>query len=339
LIDFASSLAGREVIHISWVGAIHRTTPGLSAARTVSANIRVALALLRESGLAWLEDKAPGMSAALTFYAILSLIPVLIVATAVAGLGFWHKLAETEALRQIQALLGETSAKALQAAILNANKPALNSITGMIGIGAILVGASGAFIELQDALNKIWRVEPKSGSILLDAIKQRILSFGLVLGTGILLLLSLISSATLGVAQRFMGQVVSWPVFLESVDFLLSFAVITLLLAMIYKVLPDTPIAWRDVWLGAAIASLVFTISKVLILLYLGGSAVASAYGAVASPLVILAWIYYSAQIVIFGAEVTHIYANKHGSRVESPLVQRLPVERSLYPISSPHPR
>jgi membrane protein len=321
LIGFTSNLTGREVIHISQAGAFHRIKPGLSAAKTASANIKVVLVLLKESGLAWFEDRAPSMSAALTFYAILSLIPVLIVATAVAGLGFWQKMAETEALKQIQAVLGETSTKVLQTAILSANRPALGAIAGTIGIGSILVGASGAFIELQDALNRIWRVEPKSGSILLDAIKQRVLSFGLVLGTGILLLLSLVSSAALGAAQRFMGQVLSWPVFLlELVDFLLSFGVITLLLAMIYKLLPDAQIAWSDVWIGAAIASLLFTIGKVLTGLYLRGSAVASVYGAVSSPLVILAWIYYSAQIVIFGAEVTHVYANKHGSRVRRTL-------------------
>jgi membrane protein len=310
--------------------------PGLSA---VSANIKIVLALLKESCFAWLEDKAPSMSAALTFYAILSLVPVLIVATAVAGLGFWQKLAEAEALRQIQAVLGETSARVLRAAILSANRPALGAIAGTIGIGTILVGASGAFIELQDALNKIWRVEPKSRSILLDAIKQRSLSFILVLFTGFLLLLSLISSAALGAVQRFMGHVLPWPVFLlELVDFLLSFGVITLLLAMIFKVLPNTQIAWSDVWIGAAIASLLFTIGKLLIGLYLAGSAVTSTYGAVSSPLVILVWIYYSAQILIFGAEVTHVYANKHGSRAKSPPVKRFPVEEGRCHISSPHP-
>jgi membrane protein len=318
------------VIDISRAGKIYRMKPDLSAISTASANIKVVLALLKESCFAWLEDKAPGMSAALAFYAILSLIPVLIVATAVAGLGFWQKLAEAEALRQIQAVLGETSARVLRAAVLSAHRPALGAIAGTIGIGTILAGASGAFIELQDALNKIWRVEPKSGSILLDAIKQRFLSFILVLCTGFLLLLSLISSAALGAVPRLMGQVLSWPVFmLELIDFLLSFGVITLLLAMIYRLLPDAQIAWSDVWIGAAIASFLFTIGKVLIGLYLGGPAVDSTYGAVSSPLAILVWIYYSAQILIFGAEVTHVYANKHGSRAKSPPVPGLPVEGS----------
>jgi membrane protein len=276
------------------------------------------VAVLKDSCFAWLEDNVPSMSAALAFYAILSLVPFLIVATAVAGLGFWQKVAETEALRQIQAVLGETSARVLQSAILSANQPALGAIASAIGIGTILVGASGAFIELQDALNKIWRVEQKSNGVLLDAMKQRFLSFSLVLGTGFLLLLSLISSAALRVVQRFMGPVFPWPVFLlQSVDFILSVAVITLLLAMILKLLPNTQIAWNDVWIGAAIASLLFTIGKALIGSYLGGSAVSSAYGAVSAPLVVLVWIYYSAQIILFGAEITHACANRCGSRVE----------------------
>ena len=161
------------MVHISRAGEIYRMKRGLSAVKTASTNMKVVLALLKESCLAWLQDNAPSMSAALTFYAILSLIPVLIVATAVAGLGFWQKLAEAEALRQIQAVLGETSARVLQAAILSANRPALGAIASVIAVGTILVGASGAFIELQDALNKIWKVERKSEGILLGAMKQR----------------------------------------------------------------------------------------------------------------------------------------------------------------------
>jgi membrane protein len=297
---------------------------GLQEASAASENIRVVWALFKESCFAWLEDKAPSMSAALSFYAIVSLVPVLIVATAVAGLGFWQKVAEAEALQQIQAVVGETGARVIQRAILSANRPALGAIASTIGVGTILVGASGAFIELQDALNKIWRVERKSEGILLGAIRQRFLSFSLVLGTGFLLLLSLISSAALVAVERFMGHLLRWPVsLLESVDFLLSFGMITLLLAAIFRLLPDTKIAWNDVWIGAAIASLLFTIGKVLIGLYLGRSAVASAYGAVSSPLVVLVWIYYSAQIFLFGAEITHVYANKHGSRVKSARVER----------------
>jgi len=304
---------------MSRAGVIHWMKPGLSAVSTASANIKVVWALLKESGFAWLEDNAPSMGAALTFYAILSLAPVLIVATAVAGLGFWQKVAEAEVIRHIQALVGKTGARVLQDAILSANRPALGAIASTIAVGTMLVGASGAFVELHDSLNKIWRVERKSGSILLGAIRQRILSFSLVLGTGVLLLFSLVSSAALAAVKSFMGHLLPWPVFfLESVDFIFWCGVIMLLLAAIFKLLPDTEIAWTDVWIGAAIASLLFTTGKVLIGLYLAASAVGSAYGAVSAPLVVLVWIYYSAQIVLFGAEITHVYADKHGSRIKS---------------------
>jgi membrane protein len=291
----------------------------LSAISILVENMRGFLALLKESCLAWLNDKAPSMSAALAFYAILSLVPVLIVATAVAGLGFQQKLAEAEAIRQIQTVLGETGARVLQAAILSANQPAIGILASVAGVGTMLLSASGAFIELQDALNKIWRVEGNSKSILWDAIKQRFLSFSLVLGTGILLLLSLVSSAAIRAMEKSLTYLLPWPAFfLESVDFLLSFGVVTMLLASIFRLLPDKEVAWSNVWVGAAIASLLFTIGKVLIGLYLGGSAAGSAYGAVSSPLVFLVWVYSSAQIILFGAEITHTYANKYGSRAKS---------------------
>ncbi len=274
--------------------------------------MKVVWALLKESSFAWFQDNAPSMGAALTFYAILSLAPVLIVATAIAGLGFGQKVAEAEVFRHLQALVGETSARVLQAAILSANRRVPGVIASTIGVGTMLVGASGAFVELQDALNKIWRVERKSGGFLLYAIRQRFLSFSLVLGTGVLLLLALVAGAALVGAGVSMGHLLPWRVFiLESV---LSFGVITLLLALIFKLLPNTKIAWNDVWIGAAIGSLFFTTGKVLIGLYLSRSVVTSAYGAVSSPLVVLVWIYYSAQILLFGAEITHVYANKHGS-------------------------
>jgi membrane protein len=254
------------VVPISHARATRRMKPSHPTISRAAANIKVVWALLKESCFAWHQVNAPSMGAALTFYAILSLAPVLIIATAVAGLGFWQKAAEAEVLRHIQAQVSETGARVLQNAILNANRPALGVIASMISVGTALVGASGAFIELQESLNKIWRVERKSGSILLGAIRQRFLSFSLVLVTGVLLLFSLVSSAALAAVERFMGHLLPWPVsFLESVDFIFWCGVITLLLAAIFKLLPDTEIAWTDVWLGAAISSLLFTTGKVLI--------------------------------------------------------------------------
>ena len=180
-----------------------------------------------------------------------------------------------------------------------------------IGIGTLLVGASGAFVELQDALNKIWKVQGRAKSIWLLVIRQRFLSFGLVLGLGFLLLVSLVVSAALGAVGNFITPLLPWPVFmLEAVNFLLSLGVIALLLAMIFKYLPDADVAWSDVWVGAAVASLLLTTGKALIGFYLARSTVASAYGAASSLVIILTWVYYSAQIILFGAEVTQVFSH-----------------------------
>ncbi len=277
-----------------------------------------AYVLLKTSCSAWADDNAPSMGAALAFYTVFSLAPVLIVAISVAGLAFGQKAAEGEFLRQLQGLVGETGARAVQAILQSADRPALGIIASAFGIGILLVGASGAFVELQDALNKIWKVQCSSENVWLRAIRERFLSFGLVLGLGFLLLVSLVVSAALGAVGNFIAPLLPWPIFLlESVNFLLSLGVIAMLLAMIFRFLPDAEIAWRDVWVGAAVASLLLTAGKALIGLYLAKSTVASAYGAASSLVIILTWVYYSAQIVLFGAEVTQVYSHQCGSRAE----------------------
>ncbi len=284
----------------------------------VSVNLKAAYALFKEAGSAWAKDNAPSSAAALAFYTIFSLAPVLIVAIAIAGLAFGQKAAEGEFLRQLQALVGKTGARAVQAIVQSANRPALGVIATTIGIGTALAGASGAFVELQNALNRIWRVQRRSESIFWGVIRERFWSFGMVLGLGFLLLASLVVSAALGAAGNVIGPLLPWQVFLlESLNLLLSFGVIALLLAMIYKYLPDTEIAWSDVWAGAALAALLLTTGKALIGWYLARSSAAPAYGAAASLVIILTWVYYSAQILLLGAEVTHVYANKHRSRAK----------------------
>lgn len=278
--------------------------------------LKTAYALLKEAGSAWMEDNAPSLSAALAFYTILSLAPVLIIATAVAGLAFGHRAAEGEILQQLQSVVGEAGARAVQAMIQTADRPRLGIMASAIGIGTILIGATGVFVELQNALDKIWKGEQQSGGVWVGKIRQRFFSFALVLGAGALLIVSLVLSAALGVATRFMGHLHSGrEALLEAVAATLLFGVMALLLASIFKFVPGTKVAWSDVWVGAVVAALLFTISKVLIGMYLAGSAMASAYGAAASILIFLVWVYYSAQIVLLGAEVTHVYANKHGSR------------------------
>ena len=286
---------------------------------TVALNPSVAWLLFKEAGSAWFADNAPSLGAALAYYTIFSLAPVLIVVIAVAGLAFGREAAEREILRQIQALVGPAGAATIQTIIQRADQPALGIIASTLGPATVLVGASGAFLQLQDTLNQIWKVKPKSESFWLCELRKRSLSFGLVLGTGFLLLVSLAVSAGLAMVGTFMGHLLPIPAFLlESVNFLLSFAVITLLFAMIFKVLPDTEVAWGDVWIGAGVTALLFTIGKMLIGLYLGKSSVASTYGAAGSLVVVLVWVYYSAQILLLGAEFMHVYAKQHGSRVGS---------------------
>jgi membrane protein len=279
-------------------------------------SLEVAYALFKEACSGSVESHASSLGAALAFYTVFSLAPVLIVAIAVAGLVFGQKAAEGEFSRQLQDLVGATGARAIQAIIRSASRPTLGIIAGAFGIGTLLAGASGAFVELHDALNKIERVQRRSESILLGVIRERVLSFSLVLCLGFLLLMSLAVSAALGAVGNFIAPLLPWHVFLlESVNFVLSLGVIALLLAMIFKYLPDTEIAWSDAWIGAAVASLLLTTGKALIGLYLSRSTIASAYGVAASLVIILTWVYYSAQIFLLGAELTHVYSYKHGSR------------------------
>jgi membrane protein len=278
--------------------------------------IRAVWTLFRESYYAWLEDNAPSMGAALAFYSILSVAPILVVVTVVAGLGFWRETAEAEVLRHLRDMVGETSAGEIQTAILSAKQTETGVLASIISVGTILIGATGVVVELQDGLNKIWRVKQNSGGSLFVAIRQRLISFSLVMGAGVLLLLSFFSSAALEGVGGFMGQLLPWLVnSLKVGEFLVSLVGITLVLAPIYKLLPDTAIAWSDVWLGAATASLLFTIGKRIIVFYLGHYVVSSTYGALSSPLVVLVWIYYSAQILLFGSEITRTYAYQYGSR------------------------
>src|SRR5262245_5334827 len=287
------------------------------AAVMAIANPRTVWTLLKDACAAWLDDNVPTLGAALAFYTIFSVTPVLIVATAIAGLVFGREAAQGEILRQIQIFVGYPGATTIQTLIQSANRPAVGAIASALGIGAVLLGASGAFIELHNALNKIWRVSPRPESLWICVIRKRFVSFALVLCTGFLLLVSLALSAALAVVGEFVGYLLPAPASLfEFASSLLSFGIITLLFAVIFKVLPDTKIAWRDVWVGAAVTSLLFTIGKMLIGFYLGKSSLASAYGAAASLVIVLVWIYYSAQILLLGAEFTRIYANTYGSRV-----------------------
>jgi membrane protein len=281
-------------------------------------------ALFRQAGAAWHADNAPRLGAALAFYTLFSVAPVLIVAVSVAGFVFGEKAAPGEIVRQFQGLMGTQGATAIETIIQSTNRPALGVFATTLGLLAILGGASGAFNELQDALNTIWKVDSRTKSFWRVTIRQRFFSFGLVIATGFLLLTSLVVTAALSGAERFVSNLLPISVILlGSINFVFSFGVITILFALILKFIPDTSIAWRDVLGGAAVTSLLFEVGKVIIGFYLGHSALTSAYGAAASLVIFLIWIYYSAQILLFGAEITHVYALKYGSRMEANLSQR----------------
>jgi membrane protein len=275
-------------------------------------------ALLRQAGVAWFADNAPRFGAALAFYTLFSLAPVLIVAVSIAGFVFGAKAAQGELVRQFQGLMGTQGATAIESIIQSVRRPGLGIFATTVGLVAILIGASGAFNELQDALDTVWKVDSGARGFWLATIKQRVFSLGLVVATGFLLLTSLVVTASLSATERFVGTLLPISaIALGSINFVFSFCMITILFALIFKFIPNTTVRWRDVRMGAAVTSLLFTAGKALIGSYLGHSALTSAYGAAASLVVFLVWIYYSAQILLFGAEMTHVYAFTYGSRME----------------------
>ena len=273
--------------------------------------------LAKEAASDWSHDHAPRLGAALAYYTVFSLVPFLVVVIALTGLVFGQEAAQSAILGQIADLVGEQSAAAIKDMIQRADKPSTGLLATGLAIVTLLLGASGVFGQLQDALNTVWGVEPKEGRGVWGFIKDRFLSFVAVLGTGFLLLVSLILSSALAAAGKWFSSWLPLPeAVLHLVNFAVSFVVITGLFALIFKILPDAQVAWRDVWIGAALTAALFTIGKFALGLYLGKSNVASGYGAAGSLVLVLLWVYYSAQIMLFGAEFTQVYANRLGERI-----------------------
>lgn len=278
---------------------------------------KVIVELLKETFKEWQEDKASRLAAALAYYTAFSIAPLLIIAIAIAAVVFGEEAARGGVEEQLRGLIGQQGAEAVEEMIKNSSKPAEGTIATIISVFFLLFGASGVFGQLQDSLNTIWEVAPKPGRGMMGFIKDRFLSFAMVLSIGFLLLVSLVLSAVLAGLNNVLGGMMPGLSFLWGIlNFLISFGVITLLFALIYRVLPDVKIAWGDVWFGAIITALLFTIGKTLIGLYLGNSSVGSTYGAAGSFVVLLLWVNYSAQILFFGAEFTQVYANKYGSHI-----------------------
>ncbi len=276
--------------------------------------------LLKETVTEWQQDKASRLAAALSYYTAFSIAPLLILSIAIAGAIFGQEAARGELVGQLQGLLGQDGAEFLETAIDNANQPNSNSglIASLISIAILLFGASGVFTQLQDALNDIWNVAPKPDQGVKLIVQKRILAFGMILVIGFLLLVSLVLSTAISALTTFVtGWVADLSWLWQIINLGLSLAVITGLFALIYKYLPDVKVTWSDVLTGAFITALLFTIGKFLLGLYLGNSSFGSTYGAAGSLVVILVWVYYSAQILFFGAEFTQVYARRYGSRIE----------------------
>jgi membrane protein len=277
--------------------------------------LRRGFRLMRDTVQEWNEDNVPLFAAALAYYTVFSLAPLLVIVIAIAGIFFGEEAARGEIIGQIQGLVGQEGAQAIQAMIQNANRPdSGGGVATIVSVIILLLGASGVFGQLQTALNTIWEVKPKPGRALKSFIQSRFLSFAMVLVIGFLLLVSLLLSAILALISSYFSTFIpSFVAVGQVLNFVISFSIITLLFASIYKFLPDVEVPWKNLWVGAGFTALLFNIGKFLIGLYLGSSSVTSAYGASGSFVVILIWVFYSAQILLFGAEFTQVYSKYRG--------------------------
>ena len=289
-------------------------------------DVKSGFGLIKESVKEWKNDGALDLGASLAYYTIFSLAPMLLIATGIAGLVWGREAVQGQLVGQMRGLVGPEGAQAIQTILANAGRHGSGVLATVIGFVTILFGATGVFAQLQNALNRIWNVEPKPGGGVWGFVRNRLLSFGMVLGIGFLLLVSLVlSAAAASVDQWAEGLGGAGQMLVRVLSFAVSFAITTFLFAMIYKFLPDVKMAWRDVWIGAVVTALLFTVGKFLIGLYIAKSTVASTYGAAGSLVILLLWTYYSAQIVFLGAEFTQVYASRYGSKIE-PAENAVPV-------------
>jgi membrane protein len=286
--------------------------------------------LMFDAVKSWSSDEVPRLGASLAYYTLFALSPILIIAIAIAGSVYGEEAVRGQIVGEIDGLIGRQGAEAVQSLLQGAHQDRTGSLAVIIGTITLLVAASGAFLELQHALNKIFRVktDPKKSG-LQRLILSRLRSFGLVVSIGFLLLVSLLISAALtAISTRIQNTEILGPFLLQAFNLIVSLAVMTLLFGLIYRLLPDVRLAWRDVWTGAFVTSLFFTIGKFLIGLYLGRSSVASSYGAAGSVVIVLVWVYYSAQVILLGAEFTRVWSeDRHGGTAPPPnhLARRAP--------------
>jgi len=279
-------------------------------------NIRRFFNLMRKAVMAWIDDFAPSMGAAISYYTMFSLAPLLIIVIAVAGALFGEEAVRGAIVGQLQDTIGKDGAIAIQGMIASAREPTKGLIAGGISIGLLVIGATTVFAELQSALDRIWHVPEKAKPTGLWAIlRARVLSFGLILGLAFLMMVSLMVSTVVGAVGSWAGGILpAWELLLQLINIAISLGISTLLFAMIFKFMPTVPIRWHDVWIGAAVTAVLFEVGKAAIGLYLGKSGVSDSFAAAGSLVVVLAWVYYAAQIFLLGAEFTKVYADEHGS-------------------------
>ncbi len=272
--------------------------------------------LVKMAGQSWVADAAPSMGAALAYYTVFSLAPLLLIVISIAGLVFGAEAARGEIFGQLHNLMGAEAAKAIEGLLVSVNKPAQSVLATITGVVVLLVGATSVFGELQDALDRIWRAPAKATSSgVWSLVRSRLLSFGMIFGIAFLLMVSLVISAAMAALGKWWGGMLGgWEVLAEVANAVAAFGLTTVIFAFIYKFMPRVKVDWRDVWLGATVTALLFTVGKTLIGLYIGRSGATSAFGAAGSFIVVLIWVYYSSQVFLMGAEFTWVYANTFGS-------------------------
>ncbi|MBE9060395.1 YihY/virulence factor BrkB family protein [cf. Phormidesmis sp. LEGE 11477] len=279
--------------------------------------LKSAFGLLKRAFSGWQKDRVSLLAAALAYYTVLSIAPLIVIAIAIAGSVFGAEAAQGEIVNTLGGLIGTQGAQVVESVVRNAAQPELNSTASIFGVIALLISASGLFVHLQIALNIVWNVKAKKNRNLWQVLRKRLLSFGMVVAIGFLLLISLlVSTAISTLSQLEMEFIPNIPSLWQWADALISLGIVILLFALIYKYLPDVDLGWKNVWIGAMITAALFILGKYLLGFYISRSSIGSAYGAAGSLVVMLVWIFYSTQILLFGAELTQAYTCRHSHQV-----------------------
>ena len=274
------------------------------------------LRLAIQSAKSWSDDYAPSMGAAISYYTVFSLAPLLVIVIAIAGAVFGREAVQGQISDQLTGLMGARGAEMVEGLIASASDTDRGRVAGLVSIVLLVVGATTVFAELQSALDRIWKVpEAKKPSGIFGLLRARLLSFGLILGVAFLLMVSLVVSAMLAAFGAWAGTLMpGWETLLQLLNLAVSLTILTVLFAMIFKLMPSTPVSWRDVWVGAVVTAILFEVGKLLIGLYIGKSGMNESFEAAGALVILLAWVYYAAQIFLLGAEFTKAFADAHGS-------------------------